>query len=899
MTENTMISKAAPPFESMDFAALRKAGISYFEKMGSKLWTDYNLHDPGITILEVLCYAITDLGFRTNFPIQDILASGEPSNAKQFFSALEILTCNPVTPNDFRKILIDLNGIKNAWLLKTAKQEMNIGAVQDGQDENGNPKWTLKYNDTTNPVVLNGLYDVYIDFEDDVDQDDLERVHAITQAAWKQLWKHRSLCEDFVKVDIIRETILGIDAELELCPGADVNIVAGEIYYQLQEFLTPTVQFYSFTEMHDAKNRDCDEIFDGPVLCNGFIDNAELDNAQLRKEVYVSDLWQVIMSVCGVASIRKLTIKSFDDKENIVTTTSDSKWCIKIDDFHKPVLNRKLSTIYFQQNFDCIYPDDRKVQERIALQKKLNEPRKKSNQPPALEAGINRELEEYFSIQDEFPFTYKIAEGQIIDVDTQLRKAQVKQLKGYLMLFDEMLANYLALLGRAKDLLSVNQPTEHTFFYSTLYGISGVKDLIKAYPEEEDQQWDSFTANDDNGYVHRLKEIIETETRRKQRKNIFLDHLLARFGESFTEYVLQQFQEQCDCSSSVEGDSVDSLVLQYKAAFLKRIPELSSERGKGFNYKALDCSKPDVWDSANVAGLKKRVCMYLGFSDFNRKTLTCAPEFDIVAYRLIADGKVQSYRLRLQDKHGTILLDGIKSYRLQQNTQKDIKDLREQILRHVVDASDPSKGTVIVPAADVNGYSRVIVKDRENNSALQSDMVKYDDAIKLRDKVLLLAFPESCATEGFHVVEHILLRPKDDDYLPMFDPVNINAPNAGPSYMLNDPYSFWITIAVPEWLPRFKNNPNAQYQFEQLVRREAPAHVLVKFCWMDPHEMYDFESAYLQWLYEQALEEPNERELTNHVNDLVTLMKKCTFKLRETGDPCLAAKQQRVSMDKK
>ena len=108
MTENITLSKAAPPFTSMDFAMLRDIGIKHFEKMGSTLWTDYNLHDPGITILEVLCYAITDLGYRTHFSIEDILASSNNDAAqKQFFDALEILTCNPVTVNDFRKILID------------------------------------------------------------------------------------------------------------------------------------------------------------------------------------------------------------------------------------------------------------------------------------------------------------------------------------------------------------------------------------------------------------------------------------------------------------------------------------------------------------------------------------------------------------------------------------------------------------------------------------------------------------------------------------------------------------------------------------------------------------------------------------------------------------------------
>jgi hypothetical protein len=39
-------------------------------------WSDFNSHDPGITILEQLCYAITDLAYRSNFPIADLIATG-------------------------------------------------------------------------------------------------------------------------------------------------------------------------------------------------------------------------------------------------------------------------------------------------------------------------------------------------------------------------------------------------------------------------------------------------------------------------------------------------------------------------------------------------------------------------------------------------------------------------------------------------------------------------------------------------------------------------------------------------------------------------------------------------------------------------------------------------------
>ena len=926
MPENLVISKAKPPFISMDFDALREIGIRYFEKMGSKVWTDYNLHDPGITILEVLCYAITDLGYRTNFSIEDLLASSNNhSDKKQFFSALEILTCNPVTENDFRKVLIDIDGIKNAWLVKTAQQEMDLAVFEkEFTDEKGNKsrKWIVDYKKNApsgaDNVTLNGLYDVYIDLDENVDHNDLDRVNDIVQYAWRQLWKHRNLCEDYVAISVIKEMEFGIDLQVELCPDADVNKVAGDIYYYIQEFLTPTIQFYSFQEMYETKKRSCEEIFEGPVLCNGFIDDEELNKAQLRREVYLSDLWQVIMNVCGVAGIRKLAIYKCDGSE-IIGGQDEKKWCLQIPLYQKPKLTISCSKLAFQKGFDCVFADDRKVLERISLLQKLNQPRKKTQERPPLAPGIDRNLDEYFTVQREFPFTYKIGEGQITDEATSLRKAQVRQLKAYLLLFDELLANYLLSLSRVRDLLSVSQPEDHTYFFETLYNIPGVRNLIKAadigdvvVPSDEDlkdepdhvkrqvlkekllrereealeNKWNEFTADKENPYYKRLSTLIESETKRKQRKNIFLDHLLARFGEVFTDYVTKIYEDRCNCAESAEGISIDDEMLKDKAAFLRRIPELSSERGKGFNYKALDCGKPFIWDCINVAGLKKRVSMYLGFEDFNSKTLTCPPSFDIVPYRVITEGRIQTYRLRLQDKEERVLLDGVKDYRLQQNALKDAKDLREQVLR----------GKIVVSVPDPNGYVRVYVRDREDNNALQSEMMPSSAADELKTEIENLAFPDCCAVEGFHIVEHILLRPKDDDYTPLLDPViipDLLAKKAKPPHntpqdiLIADPYSFWITVVVPNWLPQFKDDANGQNKFEQLVRRECPAHIVANFCWMSPKQMYHFESAFLQWLYENALPEPNERELTEHVNDLVAIMKECTYSLRDIGDPCV------------
>ena len=59
-----------------DYAFLREDFIREIERLTGDAWTDFNAHDPGITILEQLCYALTDLGYRAGFSVPDLLAEG-------------------------------------------------------------------------------------------------------------------------------------------------------------------------------------------------------------------------------------------------------------------------------------------------------------------------------------------------------------------------------------------------------------------------------------------------------------------------------------------------------------------------------------------------------------------------------------------------------------------------------------------------------------------------------------------------------------------------------------------------------------------------------------------------------------------------------------------------------
>jgi hypothetical protein len=116
MEDPVRISTLPPERSSQDFAFLREQGLNLIQQIASQTWTDHNLHDPGITLLEVICYALTELGLRSGMELPDLLASSSSDAPPEMFSAASVLPCAPVTTTDFRKLLIDHPLIANAWV---------------------------------------------------------------------------------------------------------------------------------------------------------------------------------------------------------------------------------------------------------------------------------------------------------------------------------------------------------------------------------------------------------------------------------------------------------------------------------------------------------------------------------------------------------------------------------------------------------------------------------------------------------------------------------------------------------------------------------------------------------------------------------------------------------------
>ncbi len=646
MLEYPSISKQNPEFpDYLDFQKLRDIGIQHLQELAGQLWTDHNLHDPGITILEVLCYAITDLGYRNNLDIKDLLALNpkDPySQENNFFTSDRILTCNPVTELDLRKRLIDIPGVRNAWLKKVEPKK-----IAQEQETAYEPtiyvnctKRQLQYElpegkSEKNALKLNprGLYRVCLDLESQRRRDACGKIYysqaTALEAVKKVLCSYRNLCEDFHDIYVLGEEEIALCTDIELDANADPEGVLVEIYVKVQEFLAPRVRFYTLKELLD-KGKSMAEIFAGRPSAipnrdrnspytsdrsHGFINTDELNAITLREKLYTSDLYQIIIDVPGVTAIRKLSIINYI---NGLRQSQGDSWCLHLTDKHRLKLGIEYSTVTFYQGDLPFKPDIDEVKRRYYEQQDAYI--KAARDDRELDAGVPQgsyaKLADHYSIHYDFPLTYGIGEDGLPGNVPALRKAQARQLKGYLVFFDQLLANYLAQLAHIRDLFSweADETDEHAS-----------SELLNGSKTRQGQKQRTYFTQplkfpgveeilgQESDYADFLNSISEDKTTYEKRRNRFLDHLLARFAESFSDYVRLNYRIKA-------GHASESEIVNDKARFLQDYPELSRDRFRAFNY--CNCDRDAIWDTNNVSGFKKRVSRLLGIDDYKRRSLS-------------------------------------------------------------------------------------------------------------------------------------------------------------------------------------------------------------------------------------------------------------------------------------
>lgn len=811
---------------ALDHHRLNAIGLGHVQRLSRRIWTDYNVHDPGITILELLCYALTDLAYRATFPVQDLLASATDNVAamqKQFISARRILPNRPLTMPDYRKLLIDIKGVKNAWLATvTQSYYADTARGELRRDNPGRPE--------IREIQLSGLYSVTIEYDSDNAAEQLQvqkTVKAVLQA-------NRNLCEDFVQFARVEMQPFNLCCELELDADADTAAVKAEILFQVQNYLAPPIRNYTLDEMLERKKADgshytADEIFDGPALSCGFIDDEELTKGELRTEIRLSDVISIIMDIRGVKVVRDILVHPDGLKLSL-----ENKWVVPVMPGRKALLNQEHSRIVLYKRSMPVMADDVKAEARLKQLREAVTTKTDLEFPYDFEIplGTFRNAGSYYSFQNHFPAVFGLSESGLNSSADDRRRAQACQLKGYLLFFDQLMADYFAQLAHVKELFSTDPGLQRTYFHQAVTTFAGYEKL--------------YGTDDAAEIVNIIEGSVEDKGLLTERRNRFLDHLISRFAERFNDFAGIMY--------SAFGTTPEQMVA-IKCAFLNDYPATSSERSLAWNFSLKEDA--DLWNTDNVSGLERRLCRLLGIRNHARRNLGDIA-FDL--YAEIDGNPTDEFRFRIRKRDtGKIILSSSTHYATAELA-------RAEMSRAINFALLPA-GYQRKTTRDGKFYFNVINSDGEvlaRRIEYFTDETLMEAAIAETMEYLRVNYSD----EGMYLIENLLLRPeeKDDPFLPICPASSTDV------YAENDPYSCRIHVILPAYGSRFQSMDFRRFA-EEVIREETPAHILPKICWISKDDMARFEKDYRDWIYLKTGAEKTKRreKLSRFIETLFTV----------------------------
>ena len=813
--------------KSMDYHFLRKEAISNTQKISGENWTDYNIHDPGVTILEQFSYALTDIAYRTNLNIETLLFHGgnrdQVVQSNALYQPGDIFPSSPITLSDYRILILDHfpTKISNCWL-------ENITDHKEG---------------------ILGLYNIVLLLKSDIGTTEHDY---IKEGVRKLFVSNRNLCEDLNDIKILQSEKVSISADIDIYQDEDAEDILAEILFEVESYFNPSVHFYTLEEL-EQQGKTLDQIFDVPSFKHGFITSEQLSGKP--KEFYVSKIADHILKVKGVRGLHSLSVTQGGIPINGDTiSVDDDKYLtlglLKNDDDSDPFQGFNITM--FKGGVINNYLKSAVLYSLEIKEAKTNRNYEiKTRTKDTSKANIKTaELVSYESVQKSFPGIYGVGDYTPAKEEGSLRIAQSNQLKAYLMFFDQIMANHLAQLSKLSELFSIDNIDAQkirTYYTQRLNkNISGVEELLKhklpalsllvkrrdelqnkhSLSSREQQELDCLLLDlkekesivkrtvissydsliklpesqlkksqkfenreiikslvnlkrllakkdepsdeEDNGLTNQIKNLqdkvedlmkIEIEEREHdidleqrhldqimlgfddfgERKNRLLTHLLGRFGERFTTDFHIKF------SSLMEGEDqekIDKKLINLKSTFLKEIVNINKYRSGAVNY----LSKNAV---SEIIPLKRKVSLLLDLNASSDKEFsTGALKEGLKTTRLTgadldkySDKKSEYIQPKKPSGKTTFLINSssyftyLFKYGLKESNYRIEKEQNE----FVVYFNPPTNETptrLLVSASKKEAHQKI------------EALISYLKNLNAR-------------SEGFYILEHILLRPLD------------------------------------------------------------------------------------------------------------------------------------------
>lgn len=727
---------------SRNFHELKNKGLEYIKQLSGEIWTDYNAHDPGITILEQLCFALTDLAYRTSFDVEELLtlSKGKPIEAENnaFYSPRTIFSRHPVTALDFRKLIIDrYKDVQNVWIYPLGNNDIEKSA--DGLSPiNANLNKSQDREES-----ISGLYEVVVmpslEFQKQCQRNPQKKVDLILKVK-NYIAASRNIGEDFPKIILLEpindpkkssQVLYPIDIEIHILENEDADFIMAEVLFSLEVFLYQPVPFSSLQELIQ-EGKSLEEIFSGPRLKSGFIKDENLTDR--NKSIHVDQIHRLLSKIKGVERSKNIAIGL--EKLKFLEVNNEKYLNLDLDN---PTTGA-FETIKLLFNGSRVQLNKIRVNrrllelwsERIRFYNVSNFPEEYFNNK--LKGNFRNPIQ-YHSIQHQFPLIYGIGKEGISKLEPSERKAAVKQLRAYLLFFEQHLANYLAQLANLNSLFSVKNTDEPiTYFYQEL------KDVVKV-----DEVLDEFSNEDE------ARKILGYEDFEifLDRKNRLFDHLLARFGERIDEL---PFLISLKVNLIPDMQAFKHELLQRKSAFLIALEDINYYQNKGEYLKRKQKLK-------DLSGLEQLIRIKTGIPEKEGKLVS-----EVIDREKDLNSSKNSSRSQIKKENFSTLYRNISeeeksTLEISSDGDPDLSAIFGLVgLNWIMRNGCDYQNYMISKSINQKNLFEVIFEkdDKKWVRLFESDQEK--ECLRYINKLVSIFRTINTKSEGVYIVDHILLR---------------------------------------------------------------------------------------------------------------------------------------------
>ena len=702
MSEPKFINTEEYSTISQKYDELLSKGIELIEKFSGEKWTDYNYHDPGITMLEQICYAITDLGYKSNFPITDLLLLNKDKfdleSSNLFIPPKKIFSSSPTTINDYRKLIIDnIENVKNAWFVVKENHKQGI----------------------------HGIFSIKIQVSENLERRTInETIHKVQEL----LMQNRAISTDLDEINVLKKDIISIGGNLTIDSFVVGEEVLANIFRLIESKINRELRYQNFNAKFEQGDL-VENLYAGPQIKKGFID--EKDLVDKTNEIFISELKEIILSINGVLEIKDFTvykngIKITDDyvdfnENSYPSLISIDKYFSKNNDGNLKFYRNENEYLIDQVIFSQIY-ESLRFKNLISSEKPLD------NSNTKISRFSKNDIEKYYSIMRELPSIYGLKEGELSTKASDLRKSQVKQLKGYITLFEQLMANHLSQLVNTRNYFSIKN-NEKTFFSPYPSNIPNFSELINF---DKKSDYNAFLDN-----------ISESKNKFFIRKEKVLDHMLSRFGETYNTKMLGRLYQIQNSDESIE--KTKNYELEAKSNYAQKILKYRSLKNLGFNYHKIQSN------SEYNSGIEKTLKLIL-----NIKKKNLSPNL-----KHYTNGSNEMiYKNIWKEKSIKVDKENFKFYSLpdvcysKNKINFNIKNLfsHKKIYQNGINL----KSYLI---KKINKKFVLFYYDNSDNPSKISEAINYLECRNTMNKVIKHLKTLSDENEGFYMLENILLRP--------------------------------------------------------------------------------------------------------------------------------------------